>query len=90
LSPDHLRKSSRSSPAKWKQHLYIDGRITIQRFLKAKLIDELTITVIPILLGNVISLFGNGGIEQQLELIEISTSEKGSSIQRRCRVNRLQ
>ena len=69
-----------------KEHLYIDGGITIQRFLEAKLIDELTITVIPILLGSGIPLFGNGGMEQPLELIEIFTSDKGSSVQKRYRV----
>jgi dihydrofolate reductase len=43
-------------------------------------------TVIPILLGNSIPLFGNGGMEQSLELIEIFTSDKGSSVQKRYRV----
>ncbi|MAL18593.1 MAG: deaminase [Balneola sp.] len=68
-----------------KNHLYIDGGITIQRFLKAKLIDELTITVLPILLGNGIPLFGNEGIEQSLKLIEVSSSP-GGTIQKRYRV----
>ena len=39
-------------------NLYIDGGTTIQGFLKEDLIDELTITTIPILLGGGISLFG--------------------------------
>ena len=68
-----------------KKHLYIDGGITIQRFLEAKLIDELTITVIPILLGSGIPLFGNAGMEQALELIELFTSDNGT-IQKRYRV----
>ncbi|HLR31503.1 MAG TPA: dihydrofolate reductase family protein [Fodinibius sp.] len=68
-----------------KKHLYIDGGITIQRFLEAGLINELTITVIPILLGSGIPLFGNGGKEQPLELIEVFTSENGS-VQKRYRV----
>ena len=38
--------------------LYIDGGKTIQSFLQADLIDELTVTVIPILLGAGIPLFG--------------------------------
>jgi dihydrofolate reductase len=41
-----------------KQHLYIDGGDTIRRFLRAGLIDEMTITKIPILLGHGIPLFG--------------------------------
>ncbi len=39
------------------QHLYVDGGITIQRFLNAGLIDEMTITIIPILLGEGKPLF---------------------------------
>ena len=39
-------------------HIYVDGGNTIQRFLTAELIDELTITVIPVLLGDGIPLFG--------------------------------
>ena len=41
------------------QHLYIDGGQTIQSFLRAGLISELTITVIPILLGEGKPLFGS-------------------------------
>lgn len=40
------------------QHLYIDGGITIQRFLAAGLLDELTITTIPVLIGEGKPLFG--------------------------------
>lgn len=39
--------------------LYIDGGKTIQSFLQADLIDELTVTVIPVLLGSGIPLFGS-------------------------------
>jgi dihydrofolate reductase len=44
--------------AEGKRHLYVDGGRTIQSFLAEGLIDELTITVIPILLGTGIRLFG--------------------------------
>lgn len=37
--------------------LYIDGGVTIQNFLKEDLIDNMIITVIPILLGGGIPLF---------------------------------
>lgn len=40
-------------------NLYIDGGKTIQGFLAFDLIDEMTITTIPIILGSGISLFGN-------------------------------
>ena len=60
-----------------KRHLYIDGGVTIQRFLEARLITEITITRIPILLGSGIPLFGSTGSEQTLRLIEATTSENG-------------
>jgi len=44
--------------AKGYENLYIDGGVTISNFLKEDLIDEMTITIIPILLGAGISLFG--------------------------------
>ncbi|WP_418315604.1 dihydrofolate reductase family protein [Piscinibacter sakaiensis] len=40
------------------RHLYVDGGQTIQAFLAAGLISEMTITVIPVLLGSGIRLFG--------------------------------
>jgi dihydrofolate reductase len=44
--------------ARGMNHLYIDGGITIQGFLEAGLIQRLTITRIPVLLGSGIPLFG--------------------------------
>ena len=52
------------------QHLYIDGGKTIQSFLSARLIQELTITVIPILIGDGIPLFGPLEQDIRLELLE--------------------
>jgi dihydrofolate reductase len=40
-------------------NLYIDGGKTIQGFLNAGLIDEMTITTIPVLIGSGIPLFGS-------------------------------
>lgn len=59
------------------RHLYIDGGVTIQRFLKDRLIDELTITRIPVLLGEGRPLFGGAGPEQQLKLLEATASDNG-------------
>jgi len=39
-------------------HLYVDGGITIQRFLQAGLVDRLVITRVPVLIGDGIPLFG--------------------------------
>ena len=41
------------------RHVYVDGGKTIQNFLQADLINEMTITRIPILIGKGIPLFGN-------------------------------
>ncbi len=40
------------------QHVYVDGGITIQRFLQAALIQRLMITRVPVLIGSGIPLFG--------------------------------
>jgi dihydrofolate reductase len=40
------------------QHIYVDGGITIQRFLQAGLIQRLVITRVPVLIGSGIPLFG--------------------------------
>ena len=40
------------------RHVYVDGGITVQRFLQAGLIQRLIITRVPVLLGAGIPLFG--------------------------------
>jgi dihydrofolate reductase len=52
-------------------HLYVDGGITIQRFLDADLIDEITITRIPVLIGEGIPLFGR--LAKDVSLVHRST-----------------
>ena len=53
------------------KHLYVDGGITIQRFLAAGLIQRLIITRIPVLLGSGIPLFG--ALPQDLRLKHVAT-----------------
>ena len=53
------------------KHLYIDGGITIQRFLDYALINELTITIVPVLLGYGRSLFGE--LKDDIELNHVET-----------------
>lgn len=51
------------------RHIYVDGGTTIQRFLAAGLVDELIITIIPILLGSGIPLFGSLDEDIQLNCV---------------------
>ncbi len=48
------------------KHAYIDGGSTITSFLNLKLIDEMTITKAPVLLGDGVPLFGK--ISQRVKL----------------------
>ena len=54
------------------KHIYVDGGVTIQRFLTEGLIDELTITVIPIILGDGTPLFSS--LEKDVLLTHIATN----------------
>lgn len=53
------------------QRIYVDGGITIQKFLAEDLIDEMTITRVPILLGTGRTLFGT--VPDDLHFQHIST-----------------
>lgn len=52
------------------RHIYVDGGITIQRFLRAGLIQRMTITRVPVLIGEGIPLFGELPHDITLEHIE--------------------
>jgi len=66
------------------KNLYIDGRKTIQSFLKEDLIDEIIITRIPFLLGDRISLFGK--IDISLKYRHIKTENFNESLVKSCYV----
>jgi dihydrofolate reductase len=51
--------------------LYIDGGVTIQRFLASDLVDEMTITRVPVVLGSGIPLFGE--LERSLRFRHVKT-----------------
>jgi dihydrofolate reductase len=53
------------------QHLYVDGGITIQRFLRAGLVQRLIITRVPVLIGEGIPLFGS--LPKDLRLHHVAT-----------------
>jgi dihydrofolate reductase len=62
------------------KHAYIDGGITIQRFLVAGCIDRLVITRVPVLIGGGIPLFGP--TPHDISLRHVATrSYKGGLVQ---------
>jgi dihydrofolate reductase len=67
------------------KHVYIDGGVTIQRFLRDTLVDEMTITTIPVLLGEGLPLFGTLNKDVKLELLT-SESFKNGFVQNKYRV----
>jgi len=50
------------------RRIYVDGGHVIQEFLAARLIDDMTISITPILLGSGIRLFAGGEGEHHLSL----------------------
>lgn len=70
------------------KHLYIDGGLTIQGFLANDLINELTITLVPVLLGSGRSLFGT--LKHDIELHHLATKTiDGGFVQVKYRISRL-
>ena len=60
------------------KHLYVDGGITIQRFLRAGLVDRMIITRVPVLIGEGIPLFGS--LPHDVKLKHIATREYGKGL----------
>jgi dihydrofolate reductase len=59
-------------------HLYVDGGITIQRFLQAGLIQRLVITRVPVLIGDGVPLFGS--LPRDIRLRHIATRHYPSGL----------
>ena len=53
------------------RHIYVNGGVTIRRFLRAGLIDRLIITRVPVLIGQGIPLFGT--LPHDIHLRHVST-----------------
>lgn len=53
------------------QRLYVDGGQTIQSFLRAGLVDRITVTTVPVLIGHGIPLFGS--LPHDVRLRHVST-----------------
>ena len=60
------------------QHIYVDGGITIQRFLQAGLIQRLIITRVPVLIGAGIPLFG--ALPRDIALEHVATRQYASGL----------
>jgi dihydrofolate reductase len=60
------------------RHIYVDGGITIQGFLRAGLIERLIITRVPVLIGSGIPLFGATPLDIRLK--HIATREYASGL----------
>lgn len=54
--------------------VYVDGGVTVQSFLRAGLIDEITITLAPVIIGGGIPLFGELGHDVTLSLQAVEAS----------------
>lgn len=60
------------------RHIYVDGGITIQRFLQAGLIQRLIITRVPVLIGAGIPLFG--AVPRDIVLRHVATRQYASGL----------
>jgi dihydrofolate reductase len=77
LSAENPKEIVERLSAQGLKHLYVDGGLTIQSFLVAGLIDEITITVIPVLIGSGKSLFGALSNDVQVEHVESKAFDFG-------------
>ena len=64
-----LRSENRS-------HVYVDGGTVVQQFIRAGMLDDLTVSIAPVLIGSGIPLFGAVDTDVPLELT--STRDLGS------------
>jgi len=60
------------------RHAYVDGGITIQRFLEAGLIQRLIITRVPVLIGAGIPLFGS--LQRDIALTHVATRQYATGL----------
>jgi dihydrofolate reductase len=60
------------------KHVYVDGGITVQGFLRAGLVQRLTITRVPVLIGDGIPLFGS--LARDVQLRHLGTRQYASGL----------
>jgi dihydrofolate reductase len=73
--PSHIVGQLAATGAK---HVYVDGGITVQNFLRAGLIDQITVTRVPVLIGDGIPLFGE--LPRDLKLRHLGTRQYSSGL----------
>lgn len=59
------------------RHAYIDGGITVQRFLRARMIQRIIVTRVPVLIGEGIPLFGSLLHDMQLRHVLTTSYPSG-------------
>jgi len=74
-SPEEIAKKLAESGV---QHVYVDGGMTIQRFLAAGLVDRLIITRVPVLIGDGIPLFG--ALPRDIRLQHVATQHYATGL----------
>jgi dihydrofolate reductase len=76
-----LQQTPQEAVAAWAEqglrHVYVDGGVVISAFLEAGLIDDLTLTIVPLLLGDGRPLFHPGRPQTRLRLEESRTFPSG-------------
>jgi dihydrofolate reductase len=60
------------------KHAYVDGGLTVQAFLDARLIQRMTITRVPVIIGSGIPLFG--ATTRDIPLRHVATTQYGSGL----------
>jgi dihydrofolate reductase len=60
------------------KHIYVDGGLTIQAFLRAGLIQRVTVTRVPVLIGRGLPLFGP--TERDIMLRHVATQQYASGL----------
>jgi dihydrofolate reductase len=60
------------------EHIYVDGGVTVQRFLRAGMIQRLIITRVPVLIGSGIPLFG--ALPRDIALTHVATRQFKSGL----------
>jgi len=60
------------------KHVYVDGGITVQQFLRAGLVHHITVTRVPVLIGEGIPLFGS--VPHDIKLRHVGTRQYKSGL----------